>query len=169
MGSVLASGQNQEPAPSDPNLRRRVAAMRWLVPLGLLVLVVIFELGPSRWLEEAFGHSAHFVAEVAVYGTIGPALAFLTLSILGRWLDERETADLQAQILARAREHSLTNQQLTDEVLQGLFAVSVLLAATESDQLPPTSAQSLSEAEKTLDATIRRLREHLLDHPAKQS
>jgi hypothetical protein len=147
-------------------LRRRIALLRWLVPLGLLALVVAFELGPSRWLDQVIGDSAHFVVEIAVYGTIGPLLAFLTLSFLGHWLDERETADLQAKILARAREHSATNQQLTDEVLQGLFAVSVLLAATESTQLPAASAETLREAEKTLDSAIRRLRQHLLDHPA---
>ena len=150
----------------SPNLRQRIALLRWLIPLGLLALGIAFELGPSRWLDEASGDSAHLVVEIAVYGSIGPTLAFLTLSFLGRWLDERETADLPAQILAQAREHSVTNQQLTDEVLQGLFAVSVLLAATESAQLPPAAAETLREAERTLDSTIRRLRQHLLDHPA---
>lgn len=146
-----------------------LATLRWLIPLGLLALVVVFEIGPSRWIYNQLGPTAHLVAEIALYGTIGPVLAFLALNFIGRWVEERETSDLQARILAEARELSAANQQLSDDVLQGLFAVSILLASADTPNLPPDSAKNLKEAERTLDQAIRRLRQHLLDHPAKSS
>lgn len=149
------------------SLWQRMNVLRWLIPIGLLAVVVVFQLGPARWIEVQFGANAHFLTEVVVYGSIGPALAFLSLNIITRWMEEQQTSDLQARILAQARERSAANHQLNDDVLQGLFAVSVLLAASKTPNMPDPAAQRLVEAERALDLVIRQLREHLLTHPSR--
>ena len=128
-----------------------------------MLLVVIYEIGPARWIQDGVGDAYHFVAEILLYGTVGPLLAFLLLRFLGRWLEERETSELQAQVLAQAREHARVSRELSDDALQTLFAVSTLLASLESTlpNLSPEAAPTLHETQQSLDCAIRRLRDHL--------
>src|SRR3990172_7021006 len=121
---------HQPPAPTSerlplplPALRRRLGLLQWLVPAGLLLLVVAFEIGPSRWIHNRMGDMYHFVAEILIYGTVGPVLAFILLDFLGRWLEERETSDLQAQVLARARAQARLPRQLRDDTLPTFFSL----------------------------------------------
>ncbi|MBI4768852.1 MAG: hypothetical protein HY784_00175 [Chloroflexi bacterium] len=116
------------------------------MPVGLLLLVVVYEAGPARWIHDRLGDNYHFVAEVLFYGTTGPALAFVLLDFLGRWLEERETSELQAQVLAQARERAKISHQLSDDALQTLFAASALLTSLESS-LPESRAQVRMGAE----------------------
>jgi signal transduction histidine kinase len=107
------------------------------------------------------------LAEILVYGTIGPVLTFLLLEYLGRWLEERETSELQAMILTQARETARIDRELNDNTLQAMFATSVLLDSIKSSlpYLPPEVATQLQAADKSLDGAIRQLREHLLHPP----
>jgi len=150
-----------------PALRRRLGLLQWLVPAGLLLLVVAYEVGPSRWIHDRMGDTYHFVAEILVYGTIGPVLAFILLDFLGRWLEERETSDLQAQVLARAREQARLHRQLSDDTLQALFAVSLRLTTLESNwpDLPPEAAAQLRETQAALNQAIQRLHTRLMNEP----
>lgn len=145
--------------------RQQLNWLRWAIPLGMLLLVVFFEFGPLRWIYDRYGLGARVIVEVALFGTLGPGLAFFALTFIGRWLEERETSELQAQILARAREQSAANHQLSDDVLQGLFAVSMLLESTETPAQSPEAKQRLQEAKNTLDLAIRRLRVHITEQP----
>ncbi len=146
-------------------LRRRFGLLRWLLPLGLLLLVAAYEIGPARWIFERVGDAYHFAAEILLYGTVGPILTFTLLSFMGRWLEERETSELQAQVLAQAREQAKINHKLSDDTLQALFATSVLLAALESNpELPPESAEQLREAQRALNHAIQQLQAHLLNN-----
>jgi signal transduction histidine kinase len=150
-----------------PALRRRLGLLQWLVPAGLLLLVVAYEVGPSRWIHDRMGNTYHFVAEILVYGTIGPVLAFILLDFLGRWLEERETSDLQAQVLARAREQARLHRQFSDDTLQALFAVSLRLTTLESNwpDLPPEAAAQLRETQAALNEAIQRLHTRLMNEP----
>lgn len=147
--------------------RRRLVWLKWLGPAGLIVLVILYELGPSEWIRVGLGPGYHTLAEILVYGTIGPLLAFLFLEYLGRWLEERETSELQAMILAQARENARLSRELSDNTLQALFAISVLLdtAKTSGPELPPEVTEQLRAANTALDRAIRQLREHLLNPP----
>ena len=146
-------------------LSERIRVLRWAFPLAVVLLVVFYQFGPARWIEDRWGSQSHFVAEILFYGTLGPALAFLLLGFLKRWLEERETSDLQARVVAQAREQVKDSHLICDEALQTLFATSMLLNTIEhsyTDLSPKTRAQ-LKETEQALECTIQRLRTHLLN------
>jgi signal transduction histidine kinase len=148
-------------------IRRRLKLLQMLVPAGLLLLVVVYEVGPARWLHDSLSAGSYFIAEILVYGTVGPMLAFVLLEFLGRWLEERETNELQAQVLAQARERARLNHKLSDDAVQALFAASALIASLESrlPDLSPQAAAQLREAKQALDQAIQQLRTYLLIEP----
>lgn len=150
-------------------IRRRIRLLQKLVPIGLLLLVVVYEIGPARWLHDRLSAGSHFVAEIMVYGAVGPMLAYVFLEFLGRWLEERETNELQAQALALARERARLNRKLSDDAVQALFAASALIASLESrlPDLSPDAAAQLHQAKQSLDQAIQQLRAYLLveHHP----
>jgi hypothetical protein len=130
----------------------------------MLVLVAIYELGPARWLLAAGEPLWHLLADVALYGLLGPGLAAVLLELLARWIEERETSELQALALARAREQAQTSRQLTDDTLQTLFAASALLASLEDHaaELPPGTLDRLITTHEALDQGISRLHRRLI-------
>jgi signal transduction histidine kinase len=148
---------------SHTTFRRRFHVLQKLIPAALVLLVVVYEIGPARWIHDVLGEDAHFVAEILVYGTVGPVLAFLLLDFVGRWLDERDTTEVQAQVLADARESERIGRELSDEALQTLFAASALLASFKStlSEIPPETAAALRDTEQMLDQAIQKLRDHL--------
>lgn len=150
--------------PKLANFHQQLKVLRWLIPIGLMLLVVFYEVGPSRWTYEAFGFTYHLLIEILVFGTVGPALAFVILELLGRWIDEKDTADLQAQLLAQANEKELEVRRLNDETLQVLFATNLLITnlKTEQTDLPLNIAPQIEVTERALNEVMQRLRSHLL-------
>jgi signal transduction histidine kinase len=150
--------------PPVTSFHSQIRLWRWLIPVGLVVLVVFYEIGPSRWIYERLGFTTHLTVEVLVFGTVGPALAFAVLVLLGRWLDERDTSDFQAQLLARARNEVESSRQLNDDALQILFSAGTLFSTFKNDvpEVPPETAAELEAAEQALNEAIQRLRAHLL-------
>lgn len=57
-------------------IRRRLKLLQKLVPISLSLLVVVYEIGPARWLHDSLSAGSHFVAEILVYGAVGPILAY---------------------------------------------------------------------------------------------
>lgn len=139
--------------------------LRWLIPLGLMFLVVAYEVGPARWIYDNWGFTPHLLAEIMIFGTVGPALAFVCLALLQRWLDERDTSDWQSQLLTKAHDHVNRGRQLSDETLQVLFAMGVLIAGFKSQrsELPPDTAVQIELTEQALDEAVERLRSHLME------
>jgi signal transduction histidine kinase len=144
---------------SRVGLRRRIGLLKWLVPAVLVLVVALYELGPSHWIDGVYGVEAHLLAEIVLYGTFGPLLAYALLELLDRWLAERETSEAQAEILARATAEARASQQLSDDALQQLFAASLLLdslSATLPDSSPEAHA-SLALARRGLEQAIAEL------------
>ena len=108
--------------------RRNLRLIKWLIPLGLVLLVIVYEVGPSRWVYNGLGFTYHLVAEIFLFGTVGPLLAFLLLEMLSRWIEEKETTEVQANLLAEAKMKDREVRQLSDDTLQVLFATSLLIA-----------------------------------------
>ena len=78
-------------------LRERVVALRWALPLTLAVLVFVYQLGPARWVHDAYDHAVHYAVEIIFYATVGPYLTFWALRRIEGWLDEKEQAEQAAQ------------------------------------------------------------------------
>jgi PAS domain S-box-containing protein len=92
---------------NHPALRQRVATMRWLLPVVLGVLAVLYEVGPGRWLHDNFGAPSYFDVDIVFYGAVVPLLAFAALTRVSHWLDERGAVEQQAHA-AEQRLVSLT-------------------------------------------------------------
>jgi signal transduction histidine kinase len=146
------------------SLRQRLGVLRWVAPLVLVAIVVVYEMFFAPRIHAALGPELDSLAEIIPYGTIGPLLVFITLELLGRWLEERETCELQATILAQTRERVKTGRQLSDDALQTVFAASSLFNAVQAHltELPPETARQLDEAGRALDQASHRLHDHLM-------
>lgn len=149
--------------PETASLRSWLKILRWLLPLSMFALVVAYQLVAARWFHNNVGEQYHYLAEILFYGTIGPAFAFILLHFLGRWLEEKETSDLQAKLLAQAREYAGISNQLNDNALQTLFAVRVLINSIEAglEKQDQGAAALLRRTETALEIAIKELREHL--------
>jgi len=146
------------------NIRHKLRLLKRLIPLGLILIVAAYELGPSRWIYNAYGFNSHLIFEILIFGTIGPLLAYLALELLNRWIEEKETADIQSALLSKAKEKELQVRQLNDDTLQVLFASSLLMTIIKSrDTIPPNITAQIEVTEKALDESIDKIRVHLLD------
>lgn len=78
-------------------LRQRINQFRWLLPLTLVLVVLVYQLGLSLWVHNSFSDAFHFGIEILFFGTTGPLLAFWALNKIGYWLDEKESAEMSAR------------------------------------------------------------------------
>ncbi len=151
-------------SPIVARLRERIDLLKWLIPVGLMFLVAAYEFGPAQWIYGQGGLPSRTVADVLIFGTVGPVLAIFALSLLEQWFEERETSDLQAEILAHARRDAERSRQLSDDAIQVLFAAAAFLGSLQYVQakIPTEYVTELRNTEAALDGAIRNLRLHLL-------
>jgi signal transduction histidine kinase len=156
---------------SRSNFHAWLKVLRWVLPFALLLIVILYETVVAPWFHEGFGEKYHYLSEIVFYGTIGPILTFVLLDFLDRWLEEKETNDLQSRILAEVKAYAGMSHKLNDEALQTLFAVSMLLSSLESpiQRQDPEAAALLKQTENTLEIAIEEIREHLENHPLTES
>jgi hypothetical protein len=150
------------PALSWEHLRVRLDRLRWLVPAALVALVIVNELGLARWVAGRFGSAASSLLEILIYGSVGPCLAYLLLTLTSRWLEERETRAVQAQALGRARAQVQRSHDLNDDALQTLFAASLALGdlAEGLPEATPEAAARFHEAEQAVNYAMEQLYAH---------
>jgi signal transduction histidine kinase len=149
---------------STDQIRQRLPQLRWLIPLGLALLVAVYEVWPAFWIYRTFGINAHIVVEIVVFGTVGPILTFLLLTFLERWLEERETSDLQAEILAKAQQDAHASRLLSDDAIQMLFAAGTLITSLKEShpEMNGETAVQVQAIENSLNQAIAQIRSHLL-------
>lgn len=147
------------------DLRRWLHTLKWAIPLGLVMVVVAYEIVPAIWIHNNWGVSYHAMLDMLLFGTIGPTIVYILFNFLERWLEERETSDLQAQILQKAREDANRSRQLNDDAVQVLFSASALIESLKNNQceLPSDTMNHIEITEQALDKAIRDIRAHLLD------
>ena len=152
-------------------LNRRVHVLKWAFPIGIAALVLIYQFVFVRSIQAWFGSGYQFIAEVLFYGTLGPILAFLFLDTFERWLEERETADLQARVLAEVRQDADQGRKLGDDSLQALFAVSVLLKSIKQRilDLQPEEEAIFEDTEQAIERAMVQLRDHLETPPEEKT
>lgn len=143
-------------------IRTNLHLWRWLVPLLLALMVIGYELLISRWLYQHAGYQTHLLVDTLLFGTVGPLLVFIVLYFVDRWQQERQTSDLQAQMMTNLRDDVTRCRDLNDEAVQVLFSTHALIEAIKPD-LPPASLQAIERTEAAIDHHIRRLRHHLLE------
>lgn len=148
-------------------LFRLARSMRWISPLTFFVLVILYQLGLAFWIHQNIGHELHFVAEILFYGGGGALMAFLLVDFFAKWREEKETSDLQAQVLEQTREYLINSRRLSDSALQTLYAASVYLASLKpATEFPPNGTHyGLQDTEDALDRAIQQLRDHLEASP----
>ena len=86
---------------TNPILQRRIAVLRWALPLLFVLLAVFYQLVLARWAHDTFGENTHYAVEILLYGTVGPLLSFWTMTLVGRWLEEKERVEKFAQASER--------------------------------------------------------------------
>lgn len=80
----------------DANLKRRIVFLRWALPLVFAISAAAYQLGPARWVHN-FNHTYHFAIEIMFYSTVGPLLAFWAMTLIGRWLDQKDQAEIKVR------------------------------------------------------------------------
>jgi PAS domain S-box-containing protein len=96
-------------------VRQRIARLRWALPLAIGLGAVLYEIGPGRWIHDAYGATDYFGLDILFYATAAPALAFLVLTFINRWLDDKERAEQQA--LASEQRLASVTAASTDAIL----------------------------------------------------
>jgi signal transduction histidine kinase len=141
----------------------RIRKLKWVFPLSIAGLVIIYQLIVTKWIHETWGGTVHFVVELLFYATAGPLFAYLILDVLERWMEERETSELQAKILQNARQSVDASRELSDNALQSLYAASVYLSSLKFSQkdLPVEAKETIGETERVLGVAMHDLRQYL--------
>src|SRR5512136_2673423 len=80
---------------ANHTLRQRVAFLRWALPAALLILTLVYEVGPARWLQDNVNDPVDL--EILLWGVLSPLLAFWVLTLIGRWLDKTDRAEKAAR------------------------------------------------------------------------
>ena len=82
-------------------LRRRVDLLRWLLPVGLMLISVLYQFGPATWVHDQLSHALHYVIEIAFYGLVGPLAVFWAVGLVQGWLEDRERLEHHARTSER--------------------------------------------------------------------
>jgi hypothetical protein len=146
-----------------PLLRAKRRLIGWFLPVAVLGLILIYELVAALWLHNRIGYSYHVVAEILFLATLGPTVAFVFARLVDHWLDERDTSDWQAQLLASTRVSLKLSRQLNDEALQAIFSAGLVIDALRdfNPELPPELREQAEGATLALRDLNCRLYAHL--------
>ncbi|MEK7439873.1 MAG: ATP-binding protein [Chloroflexota bacterium] len=91
--------------PTDSTISQRISTLRWLLPIALAILSVIYQLGPAAWVHDRFSHDLHYIVEIFFYGLVGPMFVYMAVGQISRWLEEKE----HVEYLARTHEQRLVS------------------------------------------------------------
>jgi hypothetical protein len=75
----------------------RFELWRWLLPIGLAAVMLLYQSALDRWLHDTLSDATHFVVEVFFFVLVGPLLVFLSLTRIKRWMAESEEVEAQAR------------------------------------------------------------------------
>ncbi|RMF26056.1 MAG: hypothetical protein D6759_20345, partial [Chloroflexi bacterium] len=84
--------------PQPHPLYQRLLALRRVLPIAAFLLVLAHQVLEHAWLS-GLPRPLHLLSQVAVYGTVGPALAWLTLTWLAGRIRERDEAEAHLRTL----------------------------------------------------------------------
>ncbi len=76
----------------------RIRTLRYIMPLVLIPIVVIYQLQIAVRLEAAYGHTVHYAAEISFYSFVGPVVTWMTLVWVERRLKEKEALEREVRL-----------------------------------------------------------------------
>ena len=62
------------------------------MPFAIGLAAVLYEIGHGRWIHDNYGATDYFGLDILFYATAAPAMAFVVLTLISRWLDDKERA-----------------------------------------------------------------------------
>src|SRR5438067_1456235 len=137
-------------------LRQRVTGLRWALPLAIGLLAVGYELGPGRWIHDAFGASDYFDLDILFYATAAPLLAYWVLTLITHWLDEKDHAEQLAEI---RRLNANLNEQVAARTAELAEKVTQLARANaELQRLDQTRNEFVSLVSHQIRAPLTNIR-----------
>ncbi len=96
-------------------LVEKIRLVRYILPVILVPIVVIYQLQVAFRLEQAYGHLVHYAAEIGFYSLVGPVVTWLTLIWVERKLAEKEA--LERQVRARTQQLASLTAVSPDAIL----------------------------------------------------
>lgn len=96
---------------------QRVRMLRWGLPLAIVAMVFVYQLGFATYVHNTFDDRAHFMVEIVFYSVAGPVVTWLTLERIGQWLGEKE----KIERAARAHERYLAT--ITDASADAILSL----------------------------------------------
>jgi hypothetical protein len=141
-------------------IHKRIRFLRVAMPIIVVALVALYLFGPARWIHSSLGLEYHMLVELIFFGSLGPAVVFLLLDLLARWIEERQTSELQARFLEEARADIQRTRLQSDNALQSVFAASMQLASLRKQlpDMPQEANQALEEVNFALQRAVNPLR-----------
>ncbi len=102
-------------------VHERVVLLRWVLPITIFVVVLVYQLVLFRWIHDEVGFVQHTALEISVYGIVGPVIMFLALSWVAQGLRQKENAER----LVHERERFLAN--ITDNSAEAIISLDTNL------------------------------------------
>lgn len=153
-------------------ISRRVALLRWALPVAIIVFVVLYQTVFVNFMHIVLGDRGHYVVELLLYGVLGPLVTFFVLSWIRRWLVEKERIEHKVKeqgkrlALIRTEEGKRVAQHLHREVLPNLAYVHTKMDHIQgqlsgSHPDPQKGAREMVSVMGTLRETIGELRDKI--------
>lgn len=145
--NVSSPGMNVTPAstraPAEPRKRtllsQRVFALQQIIPLGILAVVMFYEV-MSHLVFQSEIHPVLFAVETLTFGILGPAFTWVTLNWVAREIRQRERAEGEADEL------NAMLQEMHHRIKNNLQTVADLLTLEMSRNLRPEVQESLRDS-----------------------
>lgn len=132
----------------------RLQLLRWALPLGIVLMAVLYQLGPAHYVYDHYGHEIHWAVEVLFYGTSGPLVVWFSLRVIRQWNLEKELAEAEVYRL------NVELQQRVDERTHELREKNEALAAAnrQLQELDHLKSEFVSLVSHELRAPLTNMR-----------
>jgi len=103
-----------------PNrLSDRLRLLQWVLPVFVMAVAALYQLGPARYVHNLYGAWAHYWLEIVFYGTAGPIFLWLTMRTVRGWVEQKELAEaevyrLNSELQQRVDERTRELKQKAD-------------------------------------------------------
>jgi len=139
------------------SLAQRMRLLQWAMPLIIMIVATLFQLGPALYVHDNFGHDSHWGVEILFYGTVGPTVVWFVLRLIRHWLTEKEEAE--AEVYRLNTELQKRVEERTHELREKNEALAK--ANTDLQQLDRMKSEFVSLVSHELRAPLTNMRSAL--------